>query len=282
MTGTIFEQCGMRLRTDLPVDLLVADGEEYDVDASWGPDTDHSTQRPAGEVLAETLDVEDDPESFWYVLTRVDGGYCARFRDCGEFEISADVTDVRVRRDPNGRHELLPILLGGTVSAMLLGLRGSTVLHASAVSVDGTVMAFAGHSGQGKSTVAALMCLGGAELVTDDLLAIETGPVVRCRGGATELRLRDPAAHLADVEADGRRRATADGRTAFTPRSSSSVARCRSAPSWCRRPIGQRRSSRSPASRRWTRCSASSGSRASPTGRSRPSCSAASPPWPRS
>ena len=76
------------------------------------------------------------------------------------------------------------------------------MLHASAVAVDGIGLAFVGQSGRGKSTVAALMCVDGAELVTDDVLTVDPGPPVRCQGGASELRLRAAAAHLADAHPD--------------------------------------------------------------------------------
>ena len=45
-------------------------------------------------------------------------------------------------------------------------------LHASAVVTSGGITAFAGHSGAGKSTIAAFMCSLGHELVTDDVLPI--------------------------------------------------------------------------------------------------------------
>ena len=125
---------------------------------------------------------------------------------------------MHVRRDPAGRDELIPILLAGTVSAFLLTLRGHTVLHASAVAVDGEALAFVGQSGRGKSTVAAPMCVDGAELVTDDVLVVDAGPPVTCIGGAPELRLREKAAEIAALHPDAATRETADNRLAFTPR----------------------------------------------------------------
>ncbi len=98
----------------------------------------------------------------------------------------------------------------------MLTLRGETVLHASAVALDG--LAFVGQSGRGKSTVAALLCLDGAELVTDDVLAMDTGPPVTCTGGAPELILRDGAAVLAESQPDARTRVTADDRLALALR----------------------------------------------------------------
>jgi hypothetical protein len=62
------------------------------------------------------------------------------------------------------------------------------------------------------------MCIGGADLVTDDVLAVTAGPPVTCVGGASELRLREAAAHLADEQPDRPSRRTADDRRAFNPR----------------------------------------------------------------
>jgi hypothetical protein len=104
--------------------------------------------------------------------------------------------------------------MAGTVSSFILTLRGTTILHASAVAVDGGALAFVGQSGRGKTTVAALLCVAGAELVTDDVLAVRPGPPVTCIGGSSELRLREGAATLAGDAASTR--TTEDERLALT------------------------------------------------------------------
>jgi hypothetical protein len=106
-------------------------------------------------------------------------------------------------------------LLAGTVSAFVLTLRGHTVLHASAVAIDGTALAFVGQSGRGKSTLATVLCLEGAELVTDDVLTVSAGLPVTCLGGASELRLRTAAMPLAEVRPEAATRETADDRLAI-------------------------------------------------------------------
>jgi hypothetical protein len=166
---------------------------------------------PGDDIVSYDLD-----DARWYSATATDAGYRMRFHECGEFEISADLEQVVVRRDPAGRTELLPILMAGTVSAFLLALRGHTVLHASAVSIGGEALAFVAPSGRGKSTLAALLCLAGAELITDDVLVVEANDAVVCRGGATELRLRASAAPLAAASPEAATRTTADDRLALT------------------------------------------------------------------
>ena len=206
-------QCGLRMRSEIELHLPLAPGEGADVEVRWGPDIHGSSEPPPGELIAAFGSGEDR----WYTATATGSEYLVRFRDCGEFVISGDLSAVQVRRDPAGRVEMLPILMAGTVSALLLTLRGQTVLHASAVAVDGAAIAFVGQSGRGKSTLATLMCLDGADLVTDDVLTIAAGPPITCIGGAHELRLRPAASVLAEERPGHASRTTADERLAFSP-----------------------------------------------------------------
>lgn len=209
----VYEQCGLRIRSEVALHLPESAGDRWDVDVRWGMDIHDSAEQPPGEIVAA---YESKGET-WYTATATEAGFVLRFRECGEFVISADLSEVSVRRDASGRSELLPILLAGTASAFLLALRGETVLHASAVALAGSAMAFVGQSGRGKSTVAALLCLDGAQLVTDDVLTVDSGPPVTCVGGASELRLRTAAAAILDARPDSPSRTTADARRAFSP-----------------------------------------------------------------
>ncbi len=57
--------------------------------------------------------------------------------------------------------------------ASLLG--GLEIFHASGVAIDGGVIAIAGESGAGKTSLALSLCAQGASFVTDDVLALECG-----------------------------------------------------------------------------------------------------------
>lgn len=208
----VYAQCGIQMRSEVELALPITASDAWDVDVRVGADIHDSAETPPGEILA----VFETDEGAWYTATATGSGYCLRFRDCGEFVISSDLGRVEVRPDPSGRFELLPILLAGTVSAFLLAMRGVTVLHASAVAVDGTALAFVGQSGRGKSTLAALMCLDGADVVTDDVLAVDVDDDVTCLGGASELRLRAAAAPLALSRSGIVARETADERLAMS------------------------------------------------------------------
>jgi hypothetical protein len=209
---TIYEQCGLRIRSEVELHLPVVDGGTPDVDITIGDDLDDARSEPAGEPVA-SLDAPED--AWWYRATETDRGFVLRFRDRGEFVISHSLDRIEVRRGPGCDLAVLSVLAAGTVMAFLLTLRGHTVLHASAVDVAGRALAFVGPSGRGKSTLAALLCLEGATLVTDDVLVVEPGPPVTAVGGAAELRLRPAAAPLAELRQDAPRRVTADERTAL-------------------------------------------------------------------
>ena len=149
----VYFQCGLRMRSEVELDLSLVAGDGCDVDVRWGPDIcDSSEVVSSGEVIA-SYDYDD---TTWYTATSTGSGYKVRFPNVGEFAISLDLTEMTVRRDRSGRAELLPILLAGTASAFVLALRGETVLHASAVAIESSALAFVGQSGRGKSTLAAL------------------------------------------------------------------------------------------------------------------------------
>jgi hypothetical protein len=208
----VYAQCGLRLRSEVELHLPVSPDRGYDVDVRWGEDIFDTIEPPPGTVIAAYGSGEDS----WYTATDTGSEFVVRFRNCGEFVISSDLSEVHVRRDPSGQFQLLPILLAGTISAFLLTLRGKTVLHASAVAIEGTALAFVGQSGQGKSTMAALLSGAGAELVADDVLTVDTGPPITCTGGASELRLRTAASALAEDRPGQLVRTTADERLALS------------------------------------------------------------------
>lgn len=82
----------------------------------------------------------------------------------------------------------------GPVLAFALRMRGTLVLHASAVAIGGRALLIAGAAGAGKSTTAAAFVKHGAAMITDDVAAIDRGAV---RPGHSRLRLwNDSAAAL--------------------------------------------------------------------------------------
>ncbi len=62
----------------------------------------------------------------------------------------------------------------GSVLGILCHQRGLLPLHASAVQIGDTAVAFAGQSGAGKSTLAATLVARGHRLLADDIVAVDT------------------------------------------------------------------------------------------------------------
>lgn len=180
-----------------------------------------------GEVVGSTGEV---PEGDLMAQWTTDSGLTASFvrRSDGSqllrFEATCDVVvDPSARRLTVHMHEGTPeamggVLVGGTVLSWVLMVRGACLLHASAVDVGGRAVAFVGSSGMGKTTLATLLCRGGGLLITDDVLRLTPDGAGDhlCSLGATELRLRDSAAALADEFGEAARRSTADARQALS------------------------------------------------------------------
>lgn len=179
--------------------------------------SDEVTERePEDEVL-----LSFDREGVRYFAERHDDGTLRLvFRGSCEFRISADLRTVTAHRYPGARPGIENVLASGAQMAFQLYLRGTLVLHASAVQVGGSTIAFTGGSGRGKSTMATLLCGDGARILTDDILAVDWQddlPVGRV--GSPDIRLRKGADVLVEgFEADRpERRTSADARQVLTP-----------------------------------------------------------------
>jgi len=106
-----------------------------------------------------------------------DGIHTMNFPNLGAFHFSA-------RRGDSVSAELLSTVDADAaldsyrrmVVPMVLQARGLEALHASAILVDGSVVAFCGTSQSGKSTIAYALAHGGAVLWADDAVAFELTP----------------------------------------------------------------------------------------------------------
>jgi hypothetical protein len=92
-------------------------------------------------------------------------------------------------------------LLLDQVLPMVVNLRGSEALHATAIATSRGVCAFTGPAGSGKSTLAASFVLSGQPLVCDDCLTLSDGAVVKAKPGYPGLRLWDDSAHALGASA---------------------------------------------------------------------------------
>ncbi len=73
---------------------------------------------------------------------------------------------------PDVSEKVIRLYLVGSVMAILLYQRGLLVLHASAVNINSSAVAFLGVSGQGKSSTAAAFHAHGYDLLTDDVAPV--------------------------------------------------------------------------------------------------------------
>ena len=102
-------------------------------------------------------------------------GYRLRVEGAGSFEISANGGQARlVAPAAQAEPEAVLETVAGPVLVLLLALRGTWCLHASAVGTPVGVVGFLGPSGAGKSTLAAALGApaGGWARVADDVLPI--------------------------------------------------------------------------------------------------------------
>ncbi len=94
-------------------------------------------------------------------------------RDCGRFLVK-DGTQIQVDPDPDIEDRVLRLSLFGPALALLLMQRGYLVLHGGAVAFSGNAVVLLGPAGMGKSTLTAELCKLGGELLTDDVVTIDT------------------------------------------------------------------------------------------------------------
>jgi hypothetical protein len=180
---------------DLHQDRPAPRGPTADVHIRAGAPVAAQLPGPDGDLMVSF----DDDSGPRYAFVRNDDGYLMRFHGACDIVLSRDLREVVVRPAAGAAPGLSTVLVSGAMLAFQLYLRGHLVLHASAVDLGGTALAFLGRSGMGKSTMAALLCSAGGKLITDDVLRVETpGSDPQVRLGATELRLRKGADTLVE------------------------------------------------------------------------------------
>ena len=165
------------------VDLVYADS----IDSTW----------PAGE--ARRVGTMGPPER---PVMEVDEHYTAGYRitlyPYGRYVVSADGREVACAPPAVGWWYWQRLLIGQVLPAAS-ALRGYELLHASAVTIDDRVVAFAGEPGLGKTSLALRLMLRGHPLTAEDVLAIEVrdGTLV-AEPGAAMLNVREQEHALVD------------------------------------------------------------------------------------
>jgi hypothetical protein len=103
-----------------------------------------------------------------------DKGYLLRFQGIADFSIDLDSKEIFGTPTNEDNPEGLVHLLLDQVIPRVLSHTGRPVLHASSVLLpDGSIIAFLGLSGKGKSTLAAAFHKSGYRVFSDDCLLVE-------------------------------------------------------------------------------------------------------------
>jgi hypothetical protein len=144
---------GLRVRSSIPLpELFLAEGPgTADVTISLGP-------------IAEARDAEPG-------LTPVDGGLLLFVPNVGRYRIELG-RRITVEPEPGVPERNLRLFLLGSAFGALLHQRGLLPLHANAVEIGGSAVAFMGPSGAGKSTLAAWFHDRGCRVLADDVCVI--------------------------------------------------------------------------------------------------------------
>lgn len=205
----IYQMLGMTVQSAFDLPAAPGDGPP-DLIIGGEPPRVVPDGPPAGTLIAGGV----EPLITW-VARREDGSVLTRIPTFAEFTVMPGLSRATIAVDPARDPGVASVLASGTLPSVVLGLRGVASLHASAVATDDGAILFAGHSGMGKSTLAALLCGAGARLLTDDLVCLDTHD--RVLPGATHVRLREAAMPLAHAIPDATSHTTADQRLAVAP-----------------------------------------------------------------
>jgi hypothetical protein len=149
--------CGWRMHSEMPLTYVPSSGKNdgnVDVIIQIGPG--HSPMaKNGGRFIFE--------HSGECSLIRIEG--------VADFEVTGG-QQIRVWPAAGAAQKDIEIFLFGPAWATLCHQRGMLPLHASAVVTGTGITAFAGHSGAGKSTTAAVLNSFGYELIADDILPV--------------------------------------------------------------------------------------------------------------
>jgi len=210
-SSPVYEMHGLRVRSPIPLGVPGGDHLTADIEVTGGEPREVPSHPPAGNLIREV----SFPNGVGSACSRTHEGYHLRFYATCDFTIDPALRTIETHPDPHADGRLVGPLLEGSVLAFLLAMAGDCVLHASAVEVAGRAVALVGTSGQGKTTLATLLCRKGARLVTDDVLRVDlSGVPPRCYSGGRTIRLRSAATALLEGLPAGSVTRTVDDRFA--------------------------------------------------------------------
>lgn len=160
----LYQAFGLNIESSIPLSDLIQTTSAADVRISCGSITDA--------LLEELLGDAEVYERPGVKIRATANAMYADWERIGKFLIYGG-REVIVEREPTAKEEDLQPFLTNAVLAILLHQRGSFVLHASGVAINGSAVAFIGAKGYGKSTLAAHLKARGHRLISDDIIPIK-------------------------------------------------------------------------------------------------------------
>lgn len=171
---------GLTLESSFPFRFPLPSAEEpADLSFERDPQKLEKELGEKQEAVYESPFRDDAGRAVLRVLRR---GDCDLLAFPGVAEFSVGQRRILYRPASPQRRELIEIRLLGTVLAYFLERSGLPALHASAVDVGGSAVAFLGGNRSGKSGLAASLMEAGHALLSDDVLPVEMAegsPVAR-------------------------------------------------------------------------------------------------------
>jgi len=126
----------------------------------------------------------------WLSLARMNGDYLLRFNELADFFIGGGGREIAYLSKPGTPQETINHLLLDQVIPLVINLKGFEALHVSAILTSRGVVAFAGLTGWGKSTLAGSFLSKGYPLLSDDcLVLLEKGDHIYAVPAYPRLRL---------------------------------------------------------------------------------------------
>jgi hypothetical protein len=128
----------------------------------------------------------------WLRYGKIADGYILSFPNLADFVVNSTGSRITCYNAVGGATiKTIRHLLIDQVLPLVVNLRGSEALHATAIATQRGVCAFTGPAGSGKSTLAASFVLSGYPLVCDDCLALSGDRAIVTLPGYPGLRLWD-------------------------------------------------------------------------------------------
>ena len=133
-------------------------------------------------------------------LSRHARGLRLTYDDTGSFDLEAGGARIAWYPGAAAALEAARLDVLGRVLPVALHEAGMLCLHGSAVEIHGSAVAFVAPKFHGKSTLARAVATAGGRVMSDDVVAVDPGPLPLVRPGVASVRLwRDAAEHVGDV-----------------------------------------------------------------------------------